>query len=72
MHPSSERVNKLEQERDQLEERIRSIINEIQEIQRECEHMEDRYNSAFKKYSYTGINTIYECSICGKKTTKRP
>jgi vacuolar-type H+-ATPase subunit D/Vma8 len=72
MHPSSERVNKLEQERDQLEERIHSIINEIHEIQRECEHMEDRYNSAFKEYSYNGINTIYECSICRKKTTKRP
>ena len=70
MHPITQRVKELETEMDELEKKIHTIIYEIQEIRYNCNHLNSSGYSAFEESSYDGLNKIYECSICGKRTRK--
>lgn len=72
MHPITEKVLELEAERIRLEDRIQSIIYEIHDIQRNCNHTDEKGNTTYSVVSYDGLNKVYECSICKKETRKRP
>jgi hypothetical protein len=70
MDSIKDKIDSLMIELSQCEKRTISIIHEIEEIRRECTHMEDANNTAFKKAGYNGLKDIFECSICGKRTNK--
>lgn len=72
MHPITERIIMLESEKVALEDKIHSVILEIQDIQRTCEHRDESGNTTYKQSSYDGLSNIYECSICKRHTRKKP
>lgn len=71
MNPIRELISDLEIERKELEDKIISVINQIEDVRKNCPHRDDSGNSTFKFSIYDGIKDVYECSICGKRTIKR-
>lgn len=71
MHPITQIIKSLEEEQLRLEERFVSINHEIEDIRRNCEHLDEQGNSTFTIDLYDGVKNIQECSICGKRRTRK-